>query len=37
LSKEAKGYMIDLGFKDGAQGFLKFDDSTNALETGEIV
>lgn len=22
-SKEAKGYMIDLGFKDGAKGFVK--------------
>lgn len=37
LSKEEKGYMVDLGFKDGAQGFLKFDDSNNSIETGEIV
>jgi hypothetical protein len=37
LSKEAKGYMIDLGFKDGAQGFLKFDDSNKNLDSGDLV
>lgn len=31
-SKEEKGYFLDLGFKDGAKGFLKF----NAATTHEI-
>ncbi len=34
-SKEEKGYLVDLGFKDKSQGFLKFSDaSVNSLELG---
>ena len=29
--------MIDLGFKDKAQGFLKFDEDNKGLDTGELV
>ena len=43
-SKEAKGYIIDLGFKDGSKGFLKVakdEDGEKAkkrsLRTGQIV
>jgi len=33
-SKEQKGYILDIGFKDGAKGFLKLD-STD-LKTGSL-
>ena len=38
-SKEAKGYILDLGFRDKAKGFLKFSDEVPAksLKTGHIV
>lgn len=37
-SKEEKGYLVDLGFKDKSQGFLKFSDaSVNSLELGQLV
>ena len=38
-SKEAKGYILDLGFRDQAKGFLKFSDeaSAKALKAGHIV
>ena len=38
-SKEAKGYILDLGFRDRTKGFLKFSDeaSDKALKIGQIV
>jgi len=35
-SKEQKGYMLDLGFKDGAKGFVKCKDD-NTYEIGQLV
>lgn len=34
-TREPKGYMVDLGFKDGAKGFVKADDK--ALTPGSLV
>ena len=37
-SKEAKGYMIDLGIKDKAKAFVKFDKSlSDEREVGDLV
>lgn len=37
-SKEEKGWFLDLGFKDGAKGFLKFEgDKTAKWEIGHLV
>ena len=35
-SQEEKGYILDLGFKDGAKGFLKFSAADN-LSVGDLV
>jgi hypothetical protein len=35
-SKEAKGYILDLGLKDGAAGFLKFSKNFD-VETGDLI
>ena len=36
-SKELKGYIINLGFKDQGKGFVKFDDAPGKLAVGGIV
>ena len=38
-SKEAKGYILDLGFRDKSKGFLKFSDEASAksMIKGHIV
>jgi len=38
-SKEAKGYILNLGFKDHTKGFMKFSDKANekSLKNGQIV
>jgi hypothetical protein len=39
-SREAKGYMLDLGFKDKAAGFVKFsteNEEMNGFEAGELI
>ena len=35
-SREAKGYILDLGFKDGASGFLKFPDGISEQDKHEV-
>ena len=35
-SKEEKGYFLNLGFKDDAKGFLKYDSETKA-EVGDLL
>lgn len=35
-SKETKGYMIDLGLKDKAKAFVKFDKTASASEEKEV-
>jgi hypothetical protein len=34
-SKEAKGYILDLGFRDNTKGFLKF--SEDNFKKGDII
>jgi hypothetical protein len=36
-SKELKGYIINLGFKDSAKGFVKFEDAPEKLKSGSLV
>ena len=36
-SKEAKGYILNLGFKDSCKGFLKFSDDLPAYKKGQIL
>jgi len=36
-SKEAKGFLINLGTKDQTKGFLAFCKETQNLQTGQIV
>ena len=35
-SKESKGFLIDLGFKDQAKGFVKLSDG-ESLKTGQAI